>query len=107
MSPDLEKQLVKQYPEIFKDYGVDARVSNMFFGVECGDGWFGLIDCLCQKIQHRIGSVGTGGKGVWHRIKMCWNIMWHGKDYVDDIMLKREDAKRLAEVIIELTGDSR
>jgi len=34
---------------------------------------------------------------------MCWNIMWHGKDYVDDVVLKREDAKRLAEVIIELT----
>ena len=50
--------------------------------------------------------VGTGHKGVWHRIKMCWNIMWHGKDYVDDVVLKREDAKRLAEVIIELTGEN-
>jgi len=32
--------------------------------------------------------------------------MWHGRDYVDDIVLKREDAKRLAEVIIELTGEN-
>ena len=50
--------------------------------------------------------VGTGRKGVWHRIKMCWNIMWHGGDCVDDVVLKREDAKRLAEVIIELTGEN-
>ena len=57
-----ELELVEKYPKIFKDYGADVRVSNICFGMECRSGWGTLIDVLCQKIQHRIGSVGHDDK---------------------------------------------
>jgi hypothetical protein len=42
MSPELEKQLVEKYPKLFS--------SKQFFGVECGDGWYDLLDYLCGSL---------------------------------------------------------
>ena len=43
MSPELEKQLVEKYPKLFS--------SQQFWGVECGDGWYDLLDYLCGAIK--------------------------------------------------------
>ena len=40
---------------------------------------------------------------LWDKIKMCWDIMFRGQTYVDDIVLKHEDALRLAEVLAKLS----
>jgi hypothetical protein len=40
MSPEKTKLLLTKYPEIFQEP----------FGFECSDGWFDLIDRLCQKL---------------------------------------------------------
>jgi len=42
MSPELEKKLVDKYPKLFS--------SQQFWGVECGDGWFDLLDYLCGSL---------------------------------------------------------
>lgn len=34
MTPELEHRLVRNYPELFKDYGKDPMESCMAFGVE-------------------------------------------------------------------------
>ena len=44
MTPDLERLLVTRYPLIFPDGGFPPRS-----GV--GNGWFGLIDALCERLQ--------------------------------------------------------
>jgi hypothetical protein len=41
MNQENEQKLVEKYPQIFKDYR----------GLECGDGWFDLIDQLCADIM--------------------------------------------------------
>ncbi len=38
MSPEHEYRLMQNYPNLFAD---------TFWGFECGDGWFKLIDDLC------------------------------------------------------------
>jgi len=43
MSPELEQKLVEKYPKLFS--------SKQFFGFECGDGWFDLLDYLCGAIK--------------------------------------------------------
>ena len=43
MSPELEKQLVEKYPKLFS--------SKQFWGFECGDGWYDLLDYLCGAIK--------------------------------------------------------
>ena len=43
MSPELEKKLVDKYPKLFS--------SKQFWGVECGDGWYDILDHLCGAIK--------------------------------------------------------
>lgn len=54
MSPELDSQLVKKYPVIFKDRFGDMKKTAMCWGFECGDGWYHLIDSLCGQITHHL-----------------------------------------------------
>ena len=43
--------LFRRYPNLFPEEDrKDPTLSSMWFGFECGDGWFGLIDELCHTI---------------------------------------------------------
>lgn len=48
MTPELETKLVKRYPEVFKHAGGDPAETCMAWGIAVGDGWFDLIDVLCN-----------------------------------------------------------
>lgn len=54
MSPELDEKLVRKYPKIFKNRYADMRTTAMCWGLECGDGWYNIIDALCANIQHHI-----------------------------------------------------
>jgi hypothetical protein len=47
MKPELDSQLCEKYPLIFKDRNADMRTTAMCWGLECGDGWYNIIDVLC------------------------------------------------------------
>jgi hypothetical protein len=42
MNPDLESKLLDKYPKLF--------ASKQFWGFECGDGWYDILDNLCGAI---------------------------------------------------------
>lgn len=52
MSPEKEKILFEKYPKIFKKEGSNEPTG--FYGFECYDGWFELIETLCDKIQSHV-----------------------------------------------------
>jgi hypothetical protein len=54
MKEQLDEQLVKRYPKIFRDRHGDIAQTCMVWGFECGDGWFNIINQLCSCIQNRI-----------------------------------------------------
>jgi hypothetical protein len=54
MKLELEHQLVSNYPNLFKQYGGDPKDTCLAFGIECGDGWYHLIDTLCGAIQSEV-----------------------------------------------------
>ena len=54
MKLELEQQLVSNYPNLFKQYGGDPKDTCLAFGIECGDGWYHLIDTLCGTIQSEV-----------------------------------------------------
>ncbi len=54
MREDLDEQLCKKYPLIFKNRHGDTRETLMCWGFECGDGWYQILDSLCGNIQHYI-----------------------------------------------------
>jgi len=57
MSPEKTKLLVEKYPTIFMriaDPDSNDKTPLAMFYIECNDGWFDLIDMLCEKIQRRV-----------------------------------------------------
>ena len=56
MSPDLTKKLFEKYPKIFADRDKDPTQTLICFGIECSDGWYNIIDVLCNHIQNHIDS---------------------------------------------------
>jgi hypothetical protein len=51
MKKELDEKLCTKYPKIFVDRHADIRSTAMCWGIECGDGWYWLIDNLCASIQ--------------------------------------------------------
>lgn len=51
MKIELQEKLVKKYPIIFEDYGGEVSKTGMAFGIQCGDGWYFIIDMLCLTIK--------------------------------------------------------
>jgi hypothetical protein len=49
MSPDKENKLYDNYPELFYSIGENPELTLMW-GIECEDGWYDIIDCLCHEI---------------------------------------------------------
>jgi len=50
MRKELDEALCAKYPLIFKDRHADMRTTAMCWGLECGDGWYNIIDILCGKL---------------------------------------------------------
>lgn len=46
------KQLLHAHPKIFKQYKLSMSETAMCWLFECGDGWYDLIECLCQVIDN-------------------------------------------------------
>lgn len=72
MTPELHAELIRRYPKFLREPGqrlVDPDPEDPSFsenhleddmgpydewGIECGDGWFALIDRLCQACEREI-----------------------------------------------------
>lgn len=52
MSPELDKQLCDKYPKIFVNRNKSLQESCMHWGLEVGDGWYDLIDVLCEALTY-------------------------------------------------------
>ena len=54
MKQELDKYLCKVFPKIFAERNLSMQETAMCWGFDCGDGWFNIINQLCQNIQHHI-----------------------------------------------------
>ena len=43
MNPDLTQKLLDKYPKLFSN--------QQFWGFECGDGWYDILDHLCGALS--------------------------------------------------------
>jgi len=50
MSPELENQLIEKYPVLFEEHSKPITQSCMAFGCEFSDGWYKLLDELCEYL---------------------------------------------------------
>lgn len=51
MTPELDALLCHRHPQLFQHRHADPQTCAMGRGVQCGDGWFDLIDTLCERLQ--------------------------------------------------------
>ena len=51
MKPELQKKLFDKYPKIFREKDLSMQETCMCWGIDTGDGWFKLIDALCNCLQ--------------------------------------------------------
>ena len=56
MRRELDETLCARYPLIFKDRNADMRTTAMCWGLECGDGWYNIIDTLCGLLTYEYRS---------------------------------------------------
>ena len=56
MKRELDEALCAKYPLIFKDRNADMRTTAMCWGLECGDGWYNIIDTLCGLLTYEYRS---------------------------------------------------
>lgn len=52
MSPDLQQKLFDKYPKIFQDRVLGPSRSCMAFGIDVGDGWYSIMDVLCESVTY-------------------------------------------------------
>jgi hypothetical protein len=54
MKKELDDYLCQTYPKLFTERHLPMTVTCMCWGFECGDGWFQILNQLCQNIQQHI-----------------------------------------------------
>lgn len=54
MNPELDKALCEAYPKIFVNRHGDKTTTAMCWGFSHSDGWYNIIDTMCNTIQSRI-----------------------------------------------------
>jgi hypothetical protein len=52
MNEELQKKLVEKYPKILKDHGGNPAETCMAWGMDCGDGWYDILDKCMEKLQY-------------------------------------------------------
>jgi hypothetical protein len=65
MNPTLDKQLCEKYPRIFVNRHKSPQETCFCWGFECSDGWYDIIDALCEALTYTYSTgITIDGKGV-------------------------------------------
>ena len=64
MNKHLDDYLCKKYPKIFVERNMPMNQTCMCWGFP-GDGWFHIIDALCENIQHHLDQMVYRPKDGW------------------------------------------
>lgn len=52
MNEQLQQKLFDKHPEVFKERALSPQETCMCWGLEIGDGWYDLIDMLCEALTY-------------------------------------------------------
>ena len=58
MNVELEELLAARWPDVFRGRDRPLTQSLMAFGCECGDGWYQLLDALCETLTEHASALG-------------------------------------------------
>ena len=105
MTIEKELQLVKKFPEICAQYGMDETQSCMAYGFAHGDGWYDIMYNLLQYIQSYSESNPNMEQVVLIQVKEKFGglrIYYNGgDDFIRDLIWETE---RIAVKVCEKCG---
>jgi len=53
---ELQEKLYNKYPKLFYQKDLPMQQTCMCWGIECGNGWYTIIDNACRLLQHHVDS---------------------------------------------------
>jgi hypothetical protein len=59
MNEKLQNKLFKKFPKLFARRKLDKTESCMYWGIDCGDGWYDLMYLLCSEVQEKADELGV------------------------------------------------
>ena len=87
MKKELDQQLCKKYPLLFKNRNASMMETLMCWGFEHGDGWYNIINALCDNMQSHID---------WSHKQHAWDLKWN-QEHPDEQRPVREP---VAQVVV-------
>jgi hypothetical protein len=79
MITEAQKVLFEKYPTLFRQVGLPASESCMAWGIECGKGWYQIIDMLSEALINKYGD------GIeYAQIKEKWGVLCVYVDFLDN-----------------------
>lgn len=105
MKQQFQDKLYAKYPKIFAQKDLSMRHTAMCWGIECGDGWYNIIDQLCRGIQHHVDSQ-RKERAREQRYNRALRYALRGKvefleNYYKRSFYKEESAKKMVEMDIQ------
>lgn len=105
MNIELEKELVKKYPNLLKTYRTDP-MAGLYHGIECEDGWLDLIESALYYIGSTLKDSDVNNVKV-AQIKQKFGRLviyldWEKRDKV--ILSQLEEIEKQSENICEKCG---
>ena len=73
MRKTLEQKLVKKYPKLFRHYKGDPALTCMAWGCAHSDGWYDILDNLCEDLSEFKGLVLAQVKEKFGRLTVYVN----------------------------------
>jgi len=113
MTPDLQKTLYDKYPDIFKDKDKSMQETCMCWGIDTNDGWYTLIDNLCQEIisiekTHGVSLIADQVKEKYGGLRFYYHLIgndkatYEGYTLIEEVVTKYES---MSEVTCEVCGE--
>lgn len=47
-----EQDLINKYPRLFRQKDLPLTHTAMCWGIDCGPGWYNLLDNMCKELQY-------------------------------------------------------
>lgn len=106
MSPELEEELARGFPELFGGRSKPKTESLMSFGCEHSDGWFNIIRSMCEAIENHLKRVDPRPEYEFVQIKEKFGTLRVYDDGHDEYIAGViRMAENMSAVTCEVTGN--
>ena len=99
MDKELQEQIFKEFPELYRERHLDIYTSCMCRGFECGNGWYKIIHNLSNEIMEKSEDAGVPVPAV-AQVKqkfgeLRFSITPSDCGYFQDLIRHAEDTSRI------------